>query len=125
LFLLLPLFALMLKVAYWFKRRLFMEHLIVALHSHSFIALTLTLAISLSWLQQWFAPKDGPVHGLLGLGIALLSMWIPVYLLLMQKRVYGQGWPMTLIKYSVLGVSYMVLLGISLAGAMLVGLLTI
>lgn len=125
LFLLLPLFALMLKIAYWFKRRLYMEHLIVALHSHSFIALTLTLAISLSWLQQWFAPKDGLVHGVLGLGIGLLSMWIPVYLLLMQKRVYGQGWPMTLIKYSVLGVSYMVLLGISLAGAMLVGLLTL
>jgi hypothetical protein len=43
----------------------------------------------------------------------------------MQKRVYGQGWPMTLIKYAVLGMSYFVLLGISLAGAMLVGLLTL
>jgi hypothetical protein len=125
LFLLLPLFALMLKVAYWFKRRLFMEHLIVALHSHSFIALSLILAISLSWLQQWLTPNGGPVNGVLGLGIGLMSLWIPVYLLLMQKRVYGQGWPMTLIKYSVLGVSYLVLLGIGLAGAMLVGLLTL
>jgi hypothetical protein len=32
---------------------------------------------------------------------------------------------MTLIKYCVLGVSYLVLLGISLVGAMLVGLLTL
>jgi hypothetical protein len=38
---LMPLFALMLKIAYWFKRRLYMEHLIVALHSHSFISLAL------------------------------------------------------------------------------------
>ena len=125
LFLLLPLFALMLKLAYWFKRRLFMEHLIVALHSHSFIALSVTLAISLSWLQQWFAPNDGPANWVFGLGIGLMSLWIPVYLLLMQKHVYGQGWPMTLIKYCVLGVSYLVLLGISLVGAMLVGLLTL
>ena len=125
LFVLMPLFALMLKLVYWFKRRLYMEHLIVALHSHSFIALTLTLAISMSWLQHWFAPNDGPMHGVFGLGIGLMSLWIPIYLLLMQKRVYGQGWPMTLVKYGVLGMSYMVLLVISLAGAMLVGLLTI
>ena len=32
---LMPIFALMLKIAYWFKRRLYMEHLIVALHSHA------------------------------------------------------------------------------------------
>src|SRR5690606_35878897 len=39
LFILLPLFAVMLKVAYLFKRRLYMEHLIVALHSHAFLCL--------------------------------------------------------------------------------------
>lgn len=125
LFLLMPLFALMLKLAYWFKRRLYMEHLIVALHSHSFIALMLSLIVLLSKLQDWLAPTDGFFNGLLGWGMGLSWLWIPVCLLLMQKRVYGQGWPMTLIKYAVLGMSYFVLLGISLAGAMLVGLLTL
>ncbi len=125
LFLLMPLFALMLKLAYWFKRRLYMEHLIVALHSHSFIALMLSLIVFLSKLQDWLAPTDGFFNGLLGLGMGLSWLWIPICLLLMQKRVYGQGWPMTLIKYAVLGMSYFVLLGISLAGAMLVGLLTL
>jgi hypothetical protein len=41
LFVLLPVFALMLKFAYAFKRRLYMEHLIVALHSHAFLCLAL------------------------------------------------------------------------------------
>ncbi len=41
LFLLLPVFALMLKLAYLFKKRLYMEHLIVALHSHAFLSLML------------------------------------------------------------------------------------
>ena len=40
----------------------------------------------------------------------LLFAWMPLYLLLMQKRVYGQGWIMTLIKYGVLGFSYILLL---------------
>jgi hypothetical protein len=122
---LMPIFALMLKVAYWFKRRLYMEHLIVALHSHSFISLALLLVLGFKWLQDWLAPNGGGLNALLGWGIALTSIWIPVYLLLMQKRVYGQGWIMTLLKFFVLGVCYSVLLGIGLLGAMLVGLLTL
>lgn len=121
---LMPLFALMLKVAYWFKRRLYMEHLIVALHSHSFISLALTLVLTFSWLQEWLAPDGGFWGGVFGWAIGLTSAWIPVYLLLMQKRVYGQGWLMTLAKYGVLGLCYSILLGFGLAAAMLVGLLT-
>src|SRR5205085_10688078 len=48
LFVILPLFALLLKVFYIFKRRLYMEHLIVALHSHSFICMSLLVGIGLS-----------------------------------------------------------------------------
>lgn len=40
---LLPIFALMLWFLYLFKRRLYMEHLIVALHSHAFLCLALLL----------------------------------------------------------------------------------
>jgi len=125
LFVLMPLFALMLKLAYVFKRRLYMEHLIVALHSHSFISLALTLMVALSWLRAWLAPAEGFFHGLFGWGMGLIALWIPVYLLVMQKRVYGQGWPMTLLKYGVLGVSYSILLGFALVAAMLIGLLTL
>lgn len=122
---LMPIFALMLKIAYWFKRRMYMEHLIVALHSHSFISLALTILLMFSWLQDWLAPDHGLLNVLFGWAMALTGLWIPVYVLLMQKRVYGQGWPMTLFKYSVLGLCYCVMLAFGLMGALLVGLLTL
>ena len=122
---LMPIFALMLKLAYLFKRRMFMEHLIVALHSHAFIALGLTLVMVLAALQEWLAPADGLARNLFGWAIALTCGWIPVYLLLMQKRIYGQGWPMTLAKFGVLGFLYSILVGFALAAAILIGLLTL
>lgn len=122
---LMPLFALMLKLAYLFKRRLYMEHLIVALHSHSFISLALVIVLLFAWLQEWLAPAAGFWNTVFGWGIGLTSAWIPVYLLLMQKRVYGQGWVMTLLKFGVLGICYSVLLGVGLLAAMLIGLLTL
>ena len=122
---LMPIFALMLKLAYFFKRRLYMEHLIVALHSHAFIALALTLVMGFSWLQEWLGATSGFLENLFGWAIGLTSAWIPVYLLLMQKRVYGQGWLMTLLKFAALGFLYSILLGFGLLAALLVGLLTL
>ena len=122
---LMPVFALMLKLLYWFKRRLYMEHLIVALHSHSFMALALTLMMFFSWLRSALVPVDGFWNGALGWAMALTGIWIPLYLLLMQKRVYGQGWPMTVVKYLALAVCYSVLLAWALAAAVLIGLLTL
>lgn len=110
LFVLLPVFALMLKVLYVFKRRLYMEHLLVALHSHAFLCLALLLMFATFALQGWLAPKPGALHGLFTWIEAALWTWMPLYLLLMQKRVYGQGWIMTLLKYSVLGFCYVMLL---------------
>ena len=121
---LMPIFALMLKIAYLFKRRLYMEHLIVALHSHAFIALAVTLLMGLAWLRG-ITVDGGFVHGLLGWIVGLTIAWMPLYLLLMQKRVYGQGWPMTLAKYGVLGICYSVLIGFALSAAMIVGFLTL
>jgi hypothetical protein len=122
LFVLLPVFALMLKLLYVFKRRLYMEHLIVALHSHAFLLLTLLLVFVTMALRQWLAPGAGALHSLLGLIEGLLFAWMPVYLLLMQKRVYGQGWLMTLLKYSLLAFSYVLLLSF---GAVLTVLATL
>lgn len=115
LFILLPLFALMLKVLYVFKRRLYMEHLIVALHSHAFLCLALLLIFALAALQGWLASGDGALHALFSWLEAALLVWMPLYLLLMQKRVYGQGWLMTLLKYIVLGCCYFFLLSFGAA----------
>jgi len=108
LFILLPLFALMLKVLYVFKRRLYMEHLIVALHSHAFLCLAL-LAVFLLMALEAAVPATSPLTTLLRIG---LFAWMPIYLLLMQKRIYGQGWTMTLLKFFTLGICYVFLLSI-------------
>ena len=113
LFLLLPLFAVMLKIAYVFKRRLYMEHLIVALHSHAFLCLDLLLVFGVIALDRVVAP-DSFAGGVLNLVEVALFAWMAVYLLIMQKRVYRQGWPMTLLKYFALGTCYCVLLGIGI-----------
>ena len=110
LFLLLPLFALMLKVAYVFKRRLYMEHLIVALHSHAFLCLALLLMFVTMGLEHWLAPTQLAALIAFDLVEAAIWIWMPLYLLLMQKRVYGQGWPMTLFKFGVIGLCYSILL---------------
>ena len=110
LFILLPLFALMLKILYVFKRRLYMEHLIVALHSHAFLCLALLLMFVTIALQNWLAPDPGFLHGVFGWIEGLLWLWMPIYLLIMQKRVYRQGWTLTLLKYCLLGFCYFLLL---------------
>ena len=121
LFVLVPVFALLLKLAYAFKRRLYMEHLVVALHSHAFISLDLLLVFACVAIQR-LLPEGGLAHGALDWCIGLLFTWLPLYLLLMQKRVYAQGWPMTLLKFSVLGTVYTVLLGFAISGAALASL---
>lgn len=109
LFVLLPVFALMLKLAYVFQRRLYMEHLIVALHSHAFLSMSVLLMFLLGWLERAL-PAATVVFDTVEFA---LVVWMLVYLLRMQKRVYGQGWPMTLLKYLVLGFCYFWLIAIA------------
>ena len=111
LFVLLPLFAVLLKVLYVFRRRLYMEHLIVALHSHAFLCGSLLLVFATMAIRNAFPAVSGLMRTL----EVLLFAWMPLYLLLMQKRVYAQGWPMTLLKYCVLGFCYVILLSIGVA----------
>jgi hypothetical protein len=100
-----------------------MEHVIVALHSHAFLCLNVLLLVVNSNLQDWLAPTPGLLHTLLGIINFALVVWMPVYLLLMQKRVYGQGWLMTVVKYSVLGFCYIILLSFGMAGTTAVAFL--
>ena len=122
LFVLVPVFALMLKVAYFFRRRLYMEHIVVALHSHAFLCLDLLLVLLVRALEQWVAPNPGALASAFGWIEGLLILWMPIHLLLMQKRVYAQGWPMTLLKYFLLGTCYTVLLSFALVASAAIGL---
>src|SRR3546814_15341916 len=73
-------------------------------------------------LQRWLAPGAGALHGMFTAIEVLIWCWMPLYLLLMQKRAYGQGWTMTFLKYSVLGVCYVVLLSFGAAFAAVLSL---
>jgi hypothetical protein len=124
LFLLMPLFAGLLKIFYIFKRRLYMEHLIVALHSHSFIFLSLLVLTLFGLVRSWLygaAPALAPV---MSLAIFVLGWWLPIYLLIMQKRVYKQGWFFTTVKYLSIGFCYTIMVAFGVAIAFLVSLAT-
>ncbi|QFT53319.1 DUF3667 domain-containing protein [Microbulbifer sp. THAF38] len=111
LIIMLPFFAMMLWVLYIFKRRLYMEHLIVALHSHAFICLSILIANLFYGMGEQFAGYSAIASFVDGLLIVLV-VWIPIYLFCMQKRVYRQGWLITLCKYSFLGLAYLSLLSV-------------
>ena len=94
----------------------------VALYSHVFLLMALaTLFLSFA-LAAWLQAHANWLSVCLYLANAALIGWIPVYLLLTQKRVYGQRWPMTLLKYSVIGVAYFYLLAFATAAMFLVTL---
>lgn len=124
-FVLLPLFALILKIFYVFKRRLYMEHLIVALHSHAFIFALLLVLFALSALEAWIAPHAAGMGVMFGLAIAAAWIWLFVYLFLMQKRVYMQDWFLTAVKYVCVGICYTVLLSFALVIALLLSLVLV
>jgi hypothetical protein len=118
LFVLMPLFAVMLKIFFVFKRRYYMEHLIVAIHSHAFLSLSM-LVISLLGIARLAFPAAAMPLGWLMIAAAA---WMPLYLLLMQKRVYRQNWVMTLFKYGVIGWCYSFLIGFAIAAALVISL---
>ncbi len=121
-FVLIPVFAILLKLFYVFRRRLYMEHLIVALHSHAFMFLSLLLITVTGMLSTWLRPHAAWTGYALGLLQTVLILWIPIYLLIMQKRLYRQGWPMTVLKFWCVGWCYFWLLMIALTVAALLGM---
>jgi len=122
LFVLMPLFALLLKIAYIFKRRLYMEHLMVALHSHAFIFLSMLLLVIVTLASGWAAGHAAALLPLLKLLLAAIWTWLFVYLFLMAKKVYRQGWFMTTVKFCCVGFCYTILLAFGIAGAAIAAL---
>ncbi|MFK2856999.1 DUF3667 domain-containing protein [Dyella humi] len=119
---LVPVFALLLKLFYIFKRRLYMEHLIASLHSHAFLFLSLLLIVIAGMLNTWLKPLAAWAGYAAGLLQGALILWVPVYLLIMQKRIYRQGWVMTAVKYWFIGWCYFWLLMLALMVAVTLGL---
>lgn len=110
LFILMPVFALLLKLAYLGSGRLYLEHLVVALYSHAFLLLALLGIFLLLGLEQAAGLSPTGMGRLFGWLEGALWWAMPLYLLTMQKRIYEQGWGVTVLKYGALGTSYAVLI---------------
>lgn len=109
LFLLVPVFALLLKGLYAFSGRSYLEHVVVALYSHAYLMLALLLIFACAGVDGWLAGRAPALSTALGWTTGLLGWSMPAYLLWMQRRVYRQSWPMTLLKYAAVGIAYTVL----------------
>ena len=105
-FVLLPLFALCLKLVYLNRRLRYTEHLVFALHLHAcwFIVLALML-------------PDWPVLT----GLAFMAL--PVYTWMAMRRVYGGRWWLLLLRSTLLGSVYMVMLTLAMVGVVIWALL--
>jgi hypothetical protein len=122
-FILLPLFAVLLKVMFMFSNRLYMEHLTVALHSHSFIFITILLSEIIEVLQVYLADTSPKSAVFVGLVAGALLLWIPIYLFLMQKKVYKQSIFFTFVKFSIIGTIYSMMIMLTAAVAIVWGIM--
>lgn len=90
LFILLPLFALFLKLVYFRQKILYIEHLIFSLHFHTFLFLDFLFIVIMPFMV---------------LEIILFFM-IFVYLLVAIKNYYRQGWLLSLLKFITILILY-------------------
>lgn len=97
LFLMLPAFALLLRLCYYNRRLRYTEHLVFALHLHAFWFIALMLAVpGLPWVS------------------ALAWLAVPLYAALALKRVYGGRWWPLLLRSAVVSLAYLWVLGFAL-----------
>lgn len=108
-FLLLPLFALVLKLIYWRRHHYYMEHLILALHTHSFVLQLAVVAVGLAMLEDALAAWPVVPEALSVLS-SLLFWSVPLYLLLSHKIFYRQGWWKSVFKFLLTASVYSLLL---------------
>mgnify|MGYP001812273259 FL=1 len=98
-FLLLPMFAVLLKIA--FRNRLYFDHIIHSLHMHTVAYIILALMLPLEEVGHWFP-------------IALQTIifaCFPIYVVVSTRRVYETGWPAAVLKSIAVLFAYMVIAG--------------
>jgi hypothetical protein len=105
-----PLFALVLKVLYVRRRIFYIDHLIYALHIHTFAYVGIMLIVLATIGLIRAAP--GPIAGWT---IALLWIAFVVQIFLSIRRVYRQGWFITIFKFLFGGFVYLIVLVFALA----------
>ena len=95
-FVLLPIFALILKMLYVRSKTYYFKHLVFSFHFHAFVFLVLLCITVLDVIGNEFISANSD----------LLILAIPLNLFMGMRRVYGQGRAKTLLKLLMLGSAY-------------------
>jgi hypothetical protein len=124
-FVILPVFAIFLKLFYAFSKRYYTEHLIFLLHNHSFIYIVLMFEILFDLGEAALRPIETSLAQT-GAGVSsflsvILSFWMIIYVFLAMKRFYRQGWIATIFKTISLGFIYLILISIGFFMALILG----
>jgi len=123
-FIILPIFALFLKLFYAFSKRFYTEHLVFLLHNHSFIYMLLMVQIGLGFgeeklltIDHWAAQTASGIFSFISV---ILGFWMFTYVFLAVKRFYRQGWFATIFKSISLGFIYFIMLVIGFASTVVI-----
>ncbi len=112
-FLLLPAFALLLKLVYLGRRRqhperprLYAEHLVFAAHNHAFLFVAIVVA-----------------NIFVGVLRAVVIVWMLVYMVWSMRALYGGSWLGIAARSAAIFVAYGILFGVATAGLVIVAIL--
>ncbi|HYQ57999.1 MAG TPA: hypothetical protein VEP89_11715, partial [Draconibacterium sp.] len=95
-FLLLPIFALLLKLIYIRRKHNYMRHLVFSIHIHSFIFLVMTTIVAMYMIFE------GNINTI----AAILFLSVPIYIIIALKKFYGQTLAKVIAKFIMLSVTY-------------------
>ena len=110
LFVMVPLFALILRLFHWGKKRVYIHQLVFSLHFHSFLFLLFSALIVV-------VPAFGGTYGF------MLFWWgASLYLIISLKVGQNQGWIRAFLKAGFIWVSYTILMMVGLSAAIFEGL---
>jgi hypothetical protein len=126
-FIFLPLIAGVMFVLYLGSGRYYVEHLLFFVHYHSFFFLAGFVGVV---LDRGAALLEGTVVAtslrfVEGVLWVVLVVYVPFYLYRAMRRVYGQGRIVTLLKFSMLGIGYVVFMGLTAVGLLAYTALTL
>jgi len=104
-FLLLPIFALLMRAFDWGKRKTYIAHFVFSLHFHAFLFLTGTVYLLGSELLESLNFKSA-----ISLLAWIMLLWYLLYLFMAMKNVFKRTFGSTLLRCFLLVLSYCVIL---------------
>ena len=109
--LMMPLLALIQQILYITRKRFYVEHFILTLHNHAFLVFPIFLLSVAEIIEELEIT-------LLSSGFSWIStavvFWIVIYLYLSLKRIFGEGYFVTTLKFVTVSLIYSVCVGVGI-----------